>query len=323
MLGKIKNFITTQKTAFIWTALYFAALHVVMLVLFRFDMLSAAAWAKLPKVSLHGLSGLAFGVLILAALPVWLGILLYIGKNKKAPFPLPFASAKKEEKKEEAPAEAAPTPEPEIPMPANLPRELREPYRRLSRDGGAAVRSAFEMNVKPAEAAEEKPKAVSQISIPESFDDASAGPAAADSFPIPDFDAVKDEEKSAPVFREITFGSGPPAARPGAEIETAKALSALGFDTESDGDTVIAKKPGLCAAVATHSDSDFWVADDETWFATGKQKPSPVAAVLAAAARHGAQPVLYLAESNILDVDGLRSKCTASGVRVVTELGQV
>ena len=84
---------------------------------------------------------------------------------------------------------------------------------------------------------------------------------------------------------------------------------------EGQNDIVITDK----YAIATHDDKDFWIADDETWFAAGTARPSPVAAAKNAAAAHGLRPVLYLAQSNIMDLDARRDAWRADGVLVISD----
>ena len=76
-------------------------------------------------------------------------------------------------------------------------------------------------------------------------------------------------------------------------------------------------------AIVTHSDPDFWVVDDDNWFATGKTRPSPIAAVLKAAHEHDVKPVIHLAQSNILDIENLIKKWESDGITVITDLSEL
>ena len=71
-------------------------------------------------------------------------------------------------------------------------------------------------------------------------------------------------------------------------------------------------------AIATHNDPDFWIADNETWFAAGRQKPSPADAVLSISAARGVRPVLYLEQTNIMDFDARRAQWRDDGITVIT-----
>ena len=76
-------------------------------------------------------------------------------------------------------------------------------------------------------------------------------------------------------------------------------------------------------AIATHDDPDFWIADGDNWFATGKQKTSPVAAAVAAAKTENAIPVLLLKSENIMDLADLRKKWDADGVKIITDMSEL
>lgn len=75
-------------------------------------------------------------------------------------------------------------------------------------------------------------------------------------------------------------------------------------------------------AIAIHDDTDFWIADADNWFATGKQKPSPIAALLRTADT-GRRPVLYLGAQNIMNIDELRENWQADGICVITSPDQL
>jgi len=342
MFGKIRNFIKDRRPAFVWTVFYAASLWLLMSFMFGFDIFNPFHWMKVPTVRLNGLPGLAFGTLIVATFPIYFATLNFIKENKKTIIPIPFAAdKKKEEKKSESDLKPkAENQNPEIALPPNLPPELHELYIRASKNEALrTVKSAFEMNgdhdalpnVPPAPA-------------PKDTDS---------SFPIPDFDAETKDESSAPMFKEISFDEGGPkfesvfdskkdsesesvipghgaAMNPesGKVQEVEKKLKSLGFETSTDGDIIIASNSKLKTgnsklAIAVHSDSDFTIADESDWFAAGKQKPSPIAAVLSAAARHDAAPVLYLGANNIMDLADLKTKWLGMGVRVIMDLGDL
>lgn len=76
-------------------------------------------------------------------------------------------------------------------------------------------------------------------------------------------------------------------------------------------------------AIALHDDSDFWIADDDNWFAAGKQKSSPIAEAIAIAQHHNISPAIYLAEKNIMDLDAKTAEWEKNGVRVVKKLSDI
>ena len=292
-----------SKNPLLWTGWYFVASYLIFLLIFNFNILHASNWARLPYISLRGFSGLAFGVALFAWIPVWVAGLLAIRRTGKPLFGSPKSSANKEKAEE---FKTFQEPEPKIEFPKNLPEEMRVPYSRMIR--GQLSRGAMDCKVvqntgKPAAAlsAECTPTNVDGLSadpmtgmngemaLPESFDfDSSPGGA----------------DANAPVFREISFGDPSPDSAYASDIKI-----------ETRGDKKF--------AIATHDDPDFWIADSDNWFATGKQKPSPVAAVIAAAKENDASPVLHLAAENIMDLDSQKEKWQSEGVMVIKDLSEI
>ena len=83
-----------------------------------------------------------------------------------------------------------------------------------------------------------------------------------------------------------------------------------------DGDVVLTDK----FAIVAHTDSEFWVADPDAWFAAGKTRPSPIESVKQVAAEHDVQPVLYLGADNIMDIDELCAQWGGDGIRIIHDL---
>ncbi|MCL2017710.1 MAG: hypothetical protein FWG80_02990 [Alphaproteobacteria bacterium] len=298
--------------------------------MFRFDPLVFAHWARLSNIVLHGIPGLAFGVLILGTLPIYFAVLSFIIKNKKTPVPLPFCNEEKK-KKEEKPTTPETDTEPDIILPPDMPPEMKGPYSRAMRNKAfAQPQSAYELKLDPRK----------DDTIPSHSTESFPNPSRDDivsksSFPIPDFDNVPELESDTPVFREITFGGNDNDSQYEQKTtnpiddKTAEKLQSMGYDTKTDDDIIIARNDSSVFAIAVHSDPDFWIADNlpisddsdtAVWFASGKQKPSPITAVLGTAKKHGATPVLYLAEKNIMDLDDRQNKWQTAGVRVIDDL---
>ncbi|MCL2338704.1 MAG: hypothetical protein FWC51_01985 [Proteobacteria bacterium] len=195
---------------------------------------------------------------------------------------------------------------------------------------------------------------ISPINIPKNIsDEAPAG-----AFPIPtDFDAEPTAAAAAPVFKEISFGrnnnvssrgvreanepgpaprspgeGGTPLNQPGTKnSEIAQTLSAKGYKTKVLGEIIIATPndsrltthDSRPLAIAVHDDPEFWIADGDEWFATGRQKHSPVAMIIAAAKEFGAEPVLHLMATNIMDLDVLCEKWADDGITVIKNLSEL
>ena len=330
MLKKLADFFGRTWIATQWTALYFALLWMLFAFLFRFDILNAADWAQIGSAHLRGPSGLCFGVLAVAALPIYVATVVVIWREKKMLIDSPF------KKKESTDKNTDDTPKPETeklpntPLPIGLPAELRAPYMNLRRGGMA------QGSYSPTVTNTSSPTAT--MATPTS----PAAPAPVESaIPLPD-DFNFDSGPVAPTFKDVSFGSDKPdkpdalagapipnftdaSAQDGEKaplVQIMEKLSAIGFKCEVDGEIIIATNLSKLA-IATHADPDFWIADASDWFATGKQKPSPIIALTAAAERHGAGPVLYLAEKNIMNLDNLIKEWQDSGIRVIFDPGEL
>ncbi|MCL1892343.1 MAG: hypothetical protein FWF97_03615 [Alphaproteobacteria bacterium] len=298
--AKKKSFIAS-KNFLLWTGWYFVASYLIFLGFFGFNLLSPAAWQKIPNIALHGFGGLTFGMALIAWIPIWLAGSMAIAKTGK-----PILSfAKKEEPKKEVEEESAPQEkQPEINFPDAMPEEMRVPYARMMR--GQLARGAMDCKV-----IQKNDKAAALSAECKETAPASAKAMAGkpeEEMMLPDsFDMETPDSGNVPQFREITFGDPLPAPDIPASAQEIK----------------IETRKGKKFAIATHDDPDFWIADSENWFATGKQKPSPVETAIAAAAENDATPVLLLASENIMDLDAQRKKWVAAGVVVVKDLEEL
>lgn len=315
-MEKIKTFFKTYKYATIWTICYIAVMFFVLLLLFGFNLFSPNDWSILLRARLHGFAGFAFGILLLAAIPMYIATTTLIVRTKKPLFTLVAKKdEKKEDKKEEKKAEEVLT----APLPAGIPTELRGAFLRARQNVTNRPESAFDMKDLNSEVDNAQAKPAEDIT-----------PEPEVGLPIPDnFDFSAPEESpaaapaSAPVFKEISFGGSDDTEKK--EVKSAtktpliEHLEKKHYDYVTDGNAVIAN--GL--AITTHTDSDFWIADNEDWFAAGKQKASPVSEALAAASKHNVTPAIYLAEKNIMDIDNRIADWESKGVTVFTDLTSI
>jgi hypothetical protein len=295
MVGKKKKSFPV-KNIVLWTGWHFVISYLVFLFVFHFNIIHLADWAKVPRIALSGLPGAAFGFSLLAWIPIWLAGCATIKKTGKPLFTLP----KKEPPKKDAPdaTDLLVKKEPEIKFPSQMPEEMRVPYARMMR--GYLSRGALDCKVVPAQ---NTATALSAECAPAPTDQ----PIDAAAMPLPDdFDFSAPVESDTPVFRELSWGNS----------DTDK-------DTDSKTDIKIETRGDKKFAIATHDDADFWVADGDEWFATGKQKPSPIAAAISAATENDATPVLHLVSENIMDLDALKEKWRAAGVVVIKDLTEL
>lgn len=316
-MKKIIGLFTTYKHTIIWTICYILAMKFVLSTLFNFDMFSADAWIRLSHSHLHGFGGMVFGILVLSALPLYAATTSIIIRTKKPLFQIPvpqfivraFAppAPPKPETEEPAPKQE-PEPTQET-FPAEMPTELHAAFIRARHNGSIRQAiSAFDSSrisanipLMPTEAND--------------FTDAS-------DFPLPtDFDTPESADTDAtsfPTFTDINFDDDTMANNVTASAlpDNTQITSNLGNGAHADGDFIIYKEN----LIAVHNDPDFWIADDTDWFASGKQRPSPITAVKTRATELKLRPVLYLAENNILDIDTRIEQWHGDGITVITNL---
>lgn len=350
MMKKITAFLKKHRYALIWTVCYVALMWAVLWGLFDFDMFSGAQWSRLMRAHLRGFAGFVFGILLLAAIPMYVATTMIIVRTgqplftikapkitawvkklfpaaQPAPAPKPTA---------DAPAQPAPDVPPQEKMPDGLPNELRAAFRRAREN--PAPTPFVKTPVPDATPAAPTPQVTDEQMVP-------------DGLPLPsDFDfapAPAEQATEAPMFKDINFDAPAapetsPAPAPGPVQDLAPEIPqiATASDNEESNDDLmpvldhlraagrqatVSDNVVLCddAAIAAHTDPDFWIADDQDWFANGKQKPSPIAAVLHAAQAHQAHPVLYLGAENIMDLETLRAQWNDAGIRVITDLADL
>lgn len=236
MIQVLIDFYKKHKYAVIWTGCYVAAMWAVLLFLFHFNMFSANHWHHLANAHLHGFPGFVFGILLLAAVPLYTATTTIIVRTGKPLFTIKWPTIPKAAdpaKKSDAAADPTPavTPQDDTPLPDNLPGELRPAFRR-ARKQLAAIPQEPQSPDAPAEntAPESSPAPATDSSLPApatpdntpavSAPSAPKTPAAAPistpvsdlgDFPLPDdfnFDDTTTNtapQFSTPVFSDINF----------------------------------------------------------------------------------------------------------------------
>ena len=321
-MKKILEILKAHKYAIIWTLCYTAIMWLVLRFLFDFDMLSIAHWRHLMRAELRGFPGFVFGILVLAALPLYIASTTLIIRTKKPLFSIPIPAFIKgiwdhmqptlinppqsDAEKDEEKSTTADKSESDT-LPDELPSELRTAYIRARMNITPEQRSAFNQpiiqtpDLIPQVATSPAPE-ISEIPLPSDFDIA---PTNDDDYTSPDF-----EQLSAPTFTEITFDTPTePDDNPISDY-----LDSTGKKFEVIDDIIITDKH----AIATHTDNDFWVCDDEFWFATGKQITSPIKRLTNIALERKIAPILYLGAENIMDLDTMREKWETMGIKIIT-----
>lgn len=281
------------KNIALWSGWYFVVSYFIFLILFNFNIIRLSSWGKLSNISLHGFAGFTFGIALLALIPIWLAGCITIIKTGK---PLKLIAKKSPDKKEPDSKKVEPE-ELKIIFPSEMPEEMHVPYSRMVR--GQLSRGAMDCTVVPNQPSaalsaecEQHDPAIQSMALPESFD------------------VDIKEETSAPMFKELNW-------------DNTDDKTELNNQEENNIEIKIEIRGDKKFAVATHDDPDFWVADEENWFATGKQKPSPINAVINTAKNENAVPVLLLKTENIMDLNTLIPKWKASGIKIIKNISEL
>lgn len=342
-MNKIVTFFRTHKYAFIWTACYICMTWAILYFMFNFSIFSAPQWRHLMRAELHGFAGFVFGILVLAALPLYVATTTLVIRTKKPLITIPIPKIKIPKLIKPTPAPAT-TPAPvtkaesETPslgpdeidapteMPKDMPAELRHAFIRARNNVGRLQTSSFNSVTSPIPQPELASKQIS------------------DAFPLPtDFDLDESDNtpndiaipefSTMPTFTEINFDdninddtptedSGRSESPPDNTCDNSTLIEYLTQNNRKfsiDGNIVITDT----RAIITHSDDDFWVADTENWFAAGRVQPSPIIAVQDTAHKHNCTPVIYLESTNIMDIEKLKLEWESSGITVITDLSEL
>ena len=323
MSSEKKSF-TNFWRAVAWTGIYVFVMWAILRGLFNFNMFSVAHLTKLLHLQLHGFAGFVFGILVLAAVPLYVATMVLTVRNKEMPVKLPLPKCFTD-------APPAPTPAPVVPvvtanetlpeLRAGVPPEMRETFMRAKKNYGARQMSVFNRPNAPVKANQTElvPEPVTESVVATKVEDVPAY----GGIPIPtdfDIDASAETSNDVPVFADINFDDDDSAKDTTAadESPTEKVcalLRAVGVDANVAGDLIVANG----YAIAVHDDDDFWVPDELDWFAAGKQKPSPIAALKKAESEQNLKPILYLATNSIMDIEEKSAEWIADGIMVVTD----
>lgn len=329
LMINVNDFCSKYWRAIAWTAFYVLVMWAILHYLFNFDIFSLAHWVKLQTVELHGFPGLVFGVLILAAVPLYVATTVVTVRNKSVPIRIPLPRCFDAPPKPAEPAPPAPVVTEQEVLPElhpGVPAEMRESFMRARRNYGSRQMSVFN-----------KPASINAVGVPVGSvapsapvqnNTHAAAPIDSDvttetAFPIPadfDIESTDDKDYGVPVFSEINFdddndNADSDASAPGDDL--CEFLNGAGHNANrTDNDLIMVDN----FVIAVHDDDDFWVADDSDWFAAGRQKPSPIAALNdACAANKDLHPVMYLGNQNIMDGPDHIEKWRAAGIDVITD----
>lgn len=312
-----------------WTLEYFAILSLILWLLFGFNVFSARHWWIFSHATLHGFGGLVFGLMMYSAIPIYIATAIIIYRTKEPIFTLKmpeklkkifekikniFAKPSQTTATPETTKEPEPNTENDSEYPADMPRELYIPYLRAKqRVPLTGATSAF--NKQPNENLVHTPEneAINEsFPIPSDFD-------ISDSLPDTHQPNNDFSDGEFPVFKDIDFDTPIPESVPELSNTTTKYFDERDIEYETYHDFIATEK----YLIYEHNDSDFWVMDDDKWFASKKQHESPIPELLELAKQNGLTPVLYLESQNIMDPNGTIEKFESMGVRVIKSLEEL
>ncbi len=320
-MKKIMEFLKSNTIIVKWTVWYFFIIWLILKFIFRFDMFSAHYWWKFFHATLHGFGGFVFGFLVYAAIPLYIATAIATWRKQEFIIPVPFAKTISNilskifgTKAVEPQPEAEPAPEEqkqdEIPQPeypSDLPPELRIPFMRAKNNlpltGAVSIYNQSNIK-KDSEPQPELNSTQSEIPIPMDFDIS---------------DSINEEmNDSVPTFTDIDFDT-PIATEQELENNTTKYLTEKNIEYETYHDFVATEK----FVIYEHNDEDFWIMEGDTWFATGKQKDSPIDELIGLAKQNELTPVLYLHSQNIMDIDSIIKNFESLGITVIKDLDEL
>ena len=333
-MTKLSNFLKTNKILLRWTVWYFVCLWAILRFVFDFNMLSKNCWVKFFNETLHGFWGLVFVVIIYGAILIYVASAMIIYRKNKPIMEIPvpdsiknipsniskiFSETKTDTKSDENKKTENNSDINDDGYPRNLPPELYVPYMR-AKNHMTANTAISDFNKQPDENATPAPEP--QQAQPET-----------ESFPIPtDFDISDDltdttqsqQNNSVPVFKDLDFDTPieqtkPDTAQDNNKNTVIKYCEKNGLEYEILDDFVMMKK----YLIYDHNDEDFWIMDDDNWFASGKQKKSPVNRLIDLSEQYTVSPVIYFETKNILDIEHVITGLEKRGIRVIMSLSEL
>ncbi len=316
-MNKIKEFLQTNLIVLKWCAYYFIGLWCILEFLFGFNLLSSQHWHKFFHASFHGFAGFVFQIIMYSALPIFIATVITIYRTKEPIIKITLFDKIKEyinnlkatptEEPAEETSDENESEQPDI-YPEDLPRELRIPFKRAKERIGIRGPVSIYNQIYTEKTSETPTNDLSDsFPIPSDFD-------ISDTFDEDDTQSLND----IPVFQDINFDT-PIMTEQKLENETTKYFDNKKIEYETNKNFVITNK----YVIYEHNDGDFWIMDDESWFAAGKQIDSPVPELLQIAKMNSLIPIIYLQSENIMDIETTISNFENSGVRVIKSLEEL
>ncbi len=269
--------------------------------MFGFNIFNNIHWIRISHARTFGFVGFVFCALIFASLPIYIATCTYIIRKKKPLITIKIPKLIKHKQSQEPvkTEQPAPEPEPKDDIPDNIPLEIRPAF--------------IQAKNHPL------PITIEQPNTPTDENETDNTP-----LPLPaDFDISIDtpNKTEPPMFKDLDFYTedkkSPENQNKNSDLISYLNKKNIPFETQDD--IIITDTQ----AIITHNDSDFWVTDNENWFATGKTKTSPALIIKSVAKQHNVTPVLYLAQTNIMDIETLIPQWESDGITVITDINKL
>jgi len=317
-MKKVLDFIKSNMIIAKWTIWYFFILWLILRFIFHFNPLSAHYWWKFFHATLHGFAGFVFGLLIYTAIPIYIATTAIIYRKKELVITIPFIDKVFEyikklfpKKQIEDPAQENSTVETKEPeqtgpeYPDDMPMELRIPYTRAKNN----------LSLTGAVSAYNKPKAMTTNTNEKTEPESDTVVPIPTDFDLSDSDAFG--ESTIPTFTDINFDEEPKSEN--FENNTTKYFQSKNIEYETYKQFVATEK----YIIYEHSDNDFWIMDENVWFASGKQIDSPIKELIELGHENGLIPVLYLESQNIMDIETVIKEFESAGIHVIKSLEEL
>jgi len=318
-MKKVLDFIKSNMIVAKWTFWYFFVLWLILRFVFHFDPFSAHYWWKFFHATLHGFAGFVFGLLVYTAIPIYIATTVTVYRKKELVITIPFVDKiftyikklfpKKQEPAVETPAPEIKEPEPTAPeYPDDMPPELRIPYMRAKNNLSlTGTVSAYNKQKATTTNNSEKSEQESDTMLPLPTD-----------FDLSDSDTFGGFSESAiPTFKDINFDNEPEPKN--LENSTTKYFKSKNIEYETYKQFIATEK----YVIYEHNDDDFWIMDENVWFASGKQIDSPIKELVELGQENGLTPILYLESQNIMDIETVIEQFESAGVRVIKSLDEL
>lgn len=311
-MNTLKNILLKLKQVTIWTIIYTIIVWCISYFIFDFNILSDLAWEKLLQSRIHGFNGFVFGIFILSIIPLYLSSSIIIFRTQKQIFPIQvpafiqkfFSQFKSTPTSEPAPQTSTPEPNdtkqektPEPPQ-KQIPKEMQNIFERIKI-------STYNKKI-----VLKKPIISDTPTEPEM-----------DDFPIPsDFDIdTQDFNAGLPKFKDVNFDINSNEETTETNTSIINTIKQKYESAKIENDIITTDK----LAIAIHQDPEFWIADDEAWFAAGEQKESPINKLLDISNKQNLTPIFLFLTNNILDFEEKRKTWESMGIKIITDVSDL